>query len=133
MIAAEKQEQALQAVEDVLRKSPDWVTFYREVLGVRGILRQMFTTREALTAFEQTDAYREIQRILATLLGSKPMAVRSDESTRVITIRLPSSLHETLRTEAFENHMSMNTVCIAKLMQLIDEETIPPNEAAGRN
>ena len=125
MIAAEKQEQAMQAVEDVLSKSPDWVAFYREVLGVRGILRQMFPTRDALAAFEQTDAYREIQRTLTKLCGTKPMALQTDESTRVITVRLPESLHETLRAEAYENHTSMNKVCISKLMQLVDGEAIP--------
>ena len=42
-----------------LTRSPDWVTFYREVFGLRGIVRQAFPSRDSLAAFEQTEAYHE--------------------------------------------------------------------------
>ena len=47
------------------------------------------------------------------------------EPTRVITVRLPKSLHETLRTEAHERKTSMNKLCISKLLQMVDSELIP--------
>ena len=54
--------------------------------------------------------------------GSPPDA---SEPTRVITVRLPKSLHESLRTEAHEKRTSMNKLCISKLLQMVDEQLIP--------
>ena len=55
--------------------------------------------------------------------GNAP--VDENEPTRVITVRLPKSLHESLRTEAHEKRTSMNKLCISKLLQMIDDELIP--------
>jgi hypothetical protein len=35
---------------------------------------------------------------------------------------MPSSLHETLKSEADQMRVSINTLCISKLMKLIDGE-----------
>ena len=48
-----------------------------------------------------------------------------DEPTRVITVRLPKSLHESLRYEAHERKTSMNQLCISKLLQVIDNKLVP--------
>ena len=74
---------------------------------------------------EQSGEYAEIQQMLAKLRergGSPPDA---SEPTRVITVRLPKSLHESLRTEAHEKRTSMNKLCISKLLQMVDEQLIP--------
>ena len=47
------------------------------------------------------------------------------EPTRVITVRLPKSLHEALRVEAHEHRTSMNKLCISKLLQFIDGQQVP--------
>ncbi len=43
------------------------------------------------------------------------------ESQRVVTVRMPRSLHETLKNEAGLLRVSVNTLCISKLMKLLDE------------
>jgi hypothetical protein len=58
------------------------------------------------------------------------------EAQRVVTVRMPSSLHETLKSEADALRVSINTLCISKLMKLIDGEgrrelTGSPLPAAG--
>ena len=110
---------------ELYRQDPDWVTFFREVLGVEGVVRRVFTTPIDLAQFEQTREYSEIQQIVAKLRerASEPVDVR--EPTRVITVRLPKSLHESLRTEAHERKASMNKLCISKLLQIVDEGLIP--------
>jgi len=45
------------------------------------------------------------------------------ESQRVVTVRMPRSLHETLKAEAQQMKVSINSLCISKLLKLIDEET----------
>jgi len=76
-------------------------------------------------AFEQTEAYQDILHLLTKLREQGPLAVDAEEPTRVITVRLPKSLHETLRAEAHEHRTSMNKLCISKLLQFIDNDKVP--------
>jgi len=101
------------------------VTFYREVLGLRGIIRQTYPSPRERAAFEQTESYQEILRLLTQLRQHGPTAFVTGEPTRVITVRMPRSLHETLRNEAFEHRTSMNKLCISKLLQFIDGQNVP--------
>jgi hypothetical protein len=123
--AWEKYQEVLQAAETRYRQNPDWVTFFREVLGVEGVVRKAFPTFDELTAFEQTEQYEKIQKLLVKLREKRPAADIESEPTRVITVRLPKSMHESLRTEAHDLRTSMNKLCISKLLQVIGEEMIP--------
>lgn len=127
----EKFQEVLQTAETRYRQSPDWVTFFREVLGVDGIVRKAFPTFDELTAFEQTEQYERIQKLLVKLREKRPSADTESEPTRVITVRLPKSMHESLRTEAHDLRTSMNKLCISKLLQVIGEEMIPNERASG--
>jgi predicted HicB family RNase H-like nuclease len=125
MIASEKQAEVKRTAEELYAQGSDWVTFYRETLGLRGIVRHAFPTRESLATFEQTEDYQEILHLLTRLRQQGPMAADAEEPTRVITVRLPKSLHETLRAEAHEHRTSMNKLCISKLLQFIDNDRVP--------
>jgi predicted HicB family RNase H-like nuclease len=127
MIAMEKQADVKRAAEQLWACAPDWVAFYREILGLRGIVRRTFPSREQLAAFEQTEAYQDILRMLSKLRQRMPADSdrESQEPTRVITVRMPKSLHEALRVEAYEHRTSMNKLCISKLLQIIDGEEAP--------
>ena len=121
----ENQAKVERVAADLFGQCPDWVTFYRQILGLGGVVRRSYPTREALAQFEQTEAYREIQRMVATLRKRKALPGDAPEPTRVVTVRLPECLHEAIRIEAYEHHTSMNRLCISKLLQLIDAERIP--------
>jgi hypothetical protein len=125
MIASEKQTEVKQTAEQLFAQGTDWVTFYRETLGLRGVVRHAFPTRDTLAAFEQTEAYQEILHLLTKLREQGPVAIDDDEPTRVITVRMPKSMHETLRAEAHEHRTSMNKLCISKLLQFIDTNKVP--------
>jgi predicted HicB family RNase H-like nuclease len=125
MIASEKEADVKRIAEQLFAEVPDWVTFYREVLGLRGLLRHSFPTREMLAEFEQTEAHQEILRMLTKLRERELGEPHNAEPTRVITVRLPKSLHEALRVEAHEHRTSMNKLCISKLLQFIDGEQVP--------
>jgi predicted HicB family RNase H-like nuclease len=109
---------------------PDWVTFFREVLGVGGLIRRTHADPAALAAFEQSNDYQQIQQMLAKL-RERPAPTDPGEPTRVITVRLPQSLHESLQAEAYEKHTSMNKLCISKLLQVVDNELIPMAQAGA--
>jgi predicted HicB family RNase H-like nuclease len=122
----ENEQQAIQAATELFDRKPDWVTFYREIMGVDGIVRKLYPTADALANFEQTEEFTKIQQMLARLRsGTKADDKDSKEPTRVITVRLPKSLHDTLKAEAHNHHTSMNQLCIAKLLQMVDDELIP--------
>lgn len=126
----EKYQEVLQVAEDLYRQDPDWVTFFREVLGIDGAVRKGFPTFEELAAFEQSEEFDKIQKMLVKLREKRTTTDSDAEPTRVITVRLPKSMHEYLRTEAHDLRTSMNKLCISKLLQVIGEEMIP-NERAG--
>jgi hypothetical protein len=111
--------------EELFAERPDWVSFYREVLGVRGLARQAFPSREQYAAFEKSESYKSILRMLTVLREQGPTAMDTGEPTRVITVRMPRSLHESLRNEAFDHRTSMNKLCISKLLQYIDGQNVP--------
>ncbi len=125
MITKERLTEITRTVEQLYAQGPDWVTFYREILGLRGVVRHVFPSQEMLAAFEQTEAYQEILHMLTKLREQGPTTVDDGETTRVITVRLPKSLHETLRAEAHEHRTSMNKLCISKLLQIIDNNKVP--------
>jgi hypothetical protein len=121
----EKYQEVLEGAENLYRQSPDWVTFFREVLGVEGIVRKAFPTFDALTAFEKSPQFDKIQKLVVRLREKRTNVDVETEPTRVITVRLPKSMHEYLRTEAHDLRTSMNKLCISKLLQVIGEDMIP--------
>jgi predicted HicB family RNase H-like nuclease len=129
-----KPQEVIRLAQTLFHQNPDWVTFFREVLGLGGIVRQMYPSATALTEFEKTDQYGEIQQMLAKLRVEGPPVPEDKEPTRVITVRLPKSLHEFLQVEAHEKCTSMNQLCISKLVQWLDSDlAASKNGAAGSN
>jgi predicted HicB family RNase H-like nuclease len=127
---AQRQE-VLRAANELFQQEPDWVIFFRNILGVDGIVRRLFPGQDALTAFEQTDEYQTIQQMLAKLREKEGDTDSPKEPNRVITVRLPKSLHEALKAEAHDRRTSMNKLCISKLLQVIDEGLVPTEAEAG--
>ncbi len=125
-LATEKKQEVHRVATDLFRQKPDWVTFFREVLGIEGVARRLFPSPEQMSELERSDEYLEIQQMLASLrTQSTPPPEETAEPTRVITVRLPKSLHESLRTEAHERRTSMNKLCISKLLQMVDNHLVP--------
>jgi hypothetical protein len=104
-----------------------WATFFREVCGVDGLVSRLYPEFEERCRFQESPAYDEIRRMLAALRSRGGFDDGSGvETTRVITVRLPKSLHKSLLRDAGARQTSMNQLCINRLLQLADE----PVEAA---
>jgi predicted HicB family RNase H-like nuclease len=123
--STEKYTQILTTAKRLYEQEPDWVTFFREVLGVDGMVRGSFTSLEELAAFERSQEFEQIQKWLVKLREQRNATDTESEPTRVITVRLPKSMHEYLRTEAHDLRTSMNKLCISKLLQVIEQDLIP--------
>jgi predicted HicB family RNase H-like nuclease len=129
--STEKYQQILQSARQLFDSEPDWVTFFREILGVDGVVRRQFTRLEDLTAFEKSTEFEQIQKWLVKLREQKNATDTESEPTRVITVRLPKSMHEYLRTEAHDLRTSMNKLCISKLLQVIEQDLIPTERSSA--
>jgi len=123
----QKFEDVLQAANRIYQKGVDWVAFYREVLGLEGVIRKTLTSAEEMAQFERSSQFEAVQQMLAELRVKAPVATDGEEKepTRVITVRLPQSLHESLKSEAHTRHTSMNKLCISKLLQMIEDGMVP--------
>ncbi len=124
-------QKVLGVAKDLHARKPDWVTFFRETLGVNGAARSVFPNQEDYVKFEQSQEFAEIQQLVATLRTRKA-ASGKNEATRVITVRLPESLHESLKAEAADHNTSMNKLCISKLLQSLIEEEAAQRDAQAR-
>jgi predicted HicB family RNase H-like nuclease len=127
----EKRQEVLRSANDIYSKNAPWGNFYREVFGVGGIVRTAFPNPDSLAEFEQSEEFQHIQKMLAQLREKEGEAADDGkEPTRVITVRLPKSLHEALRAEAYDRQTSMNKLCITKLLQVIEDELVSQDAAA---
>ena len=69
-----------QAADGLFRTNPDWVTFYREILGLRGAIRRNYPTLEMLCEFETTETYRQVQQMLKKLRECRPFKPSEEET-----------------------------------------------------
>lgn len=125
-------QKVLQVARELFQGKPDWVTFFRETLGVSGAARSVFPRQQEYVAFEKSREYAEIQNMVLALRNRKIPGGGGNEPTRVITVRLPESLHEALKAEANDHNTSMNKLCISKLLQVLIDSTNQARQAATR-
>lgn len=112
----------LQVAERLYGMDPEWVVFFREILGVEGMVRRTFSDPDSLSRFECSPQYARIREMLDALRSRQKDQPIEREAQRVVTVRMPRSLHETLKNEAGLLRVSVNTLCISKLMKLLDDQ-----------
>ncbi|MCH2370627.1 MAG: toxin-antitoxin system HicB family antitoxin [Pirellulales bacterium] len=124
-IRLDQRREAVTQALHLSRAARDWEVFFKQVMGVDGLIYKLFPTAELRRQFETTAEYVEIQHILAEM-RSRPQKrnLPDREKTKMITVRLPESLHAALIQEADELNTSMNKLCISKLLQIIDKELV---------
>ena len=98
---SQRKQAATSSTATQFRAAEDWVQFFREVLGSGGIVDRLFPDPHERELFQQTEEYRQIQQMLAKL---REQSVVPKEPTKVITVRMPVSLHASLRDEAHRHH-----------------------------
>ncbi len=125
-------EEVLCAARRLFEQRSCWPDFYRAILGPEGLINRLFTTPEAQTAFRRSKAYGEIQRMFAALTWRKLRRRRAEQPVKIITVRVPESVHAELAREAARRGISVNQLCVAKLVQLLEAEALSATpEGAG--
>jgi len=111
----------LQVAERLHAMNPEWVVYFREVLGVDGVVRRTFREAEELVRFECSPHYARIREMLDDLRSRQQSIPAGRETQRVVTVRMPRTLHESLKAEAESMEVSINTLCISKLLKILDQ------------
>jgi predicted HicB family RNase H-like nuclease len=119
-LPAQKLAEARRVAVDLYRKRPDWIAFHRALFGVDGEIVRLFSTAAEREAFTQSQEYAQIEAMEEDLRRQRIPSEADPEPTRIITVRLPRSIHEALREEASSRKISINKLCIAKLIKELE-------------
>ena len=65
-------QRVLQVAKQLFQGRPDWVTFFREVLGVNGAARNVFPDQAEYVLFEQSPEFADIQTMVGSLRNKRP-------------------------------------------------------------
>lgn len=108
-----------------------WCRFFREVFGNNGIIQHEFIAAER-ERLENSGSLDGLLELLTELRRSQRTAnLPGRELTKVITVRLPRSVHEHLRRQAHDYHTSMNLLCISKLMRGVPRSQVPTDDGSS--
>lgn len=124
--------EVLRLAEEAFAGTGSWVIFYREMLGIDGVVRKLFPSADEMRQFESSSEFAELQEMVAAMRSQDTSKGDSAEAERMITIRLPKSLHDSLRIEADELNLSINKLCISKMLQRIESRFIPIQQGRRR-
>jgi hypothetical protein len=125
-------DQAFSLANDLFGHAPTWVCFFREVLADGGLARKLFPTIEDYEQFMTTSHYDQIQQMLTGLRSRDLPENDPNDPQRMITVRLPKSLHKALCDEARRLNISVNKLCISRLLQILDPKMIPETVSKPR-
>lgn len=117
--------EVLRLAQEAFAMTGSWIVFYREMLGVDGVVRKLYPDSDQLRYFETQPEFAELQEMVAALRSQDPGKHTETEPERMITIRLPKSMHESLQSESDELNLSINQLCISKLLQRIESRFVP--------
>src|SRR5436305_585022 len=113
-----KARQLLGYAEERAGQAADWAELHNALFGLGGKATELLTTEAERTAFART---AEWKRILALLDGLPPPAVKEfgellATANGAISVRLPRSVHAALLAEARAEGVSLNQLCLSKLV-----------------
>ncbi len=117
--------QVLRLAEEAFAMTGSWVVFYRTMLAPGGIVDQIFDTKEARRYFETTVEFAELLEMVTAIRSQDDSGNNAHEPSRVITVRMPRSMHEATIREAEELELSINAYCLTKLLQAANPRFTP--------
>lgn len=116
--------EALRIARECFATGPTWVALFRETLGKDGCCVRLFPNYDDMRAFRQTAQWREIIEMLSALREAREVRP-SAPTQRMITVRLPSDLHDALKRRAAEDAQSLNRFCVSALFGAVTDPASP--------
>jgi len=129
---SEKCRVVFETATELFGVAPTWTAFYRETLGGDGVSRALFTDVDEAREYEASDEHYKVMEML-TVLRSRDLPENDPhEQQRMITVRIPKSLHDSICDEANALAVSVNKLCISRLLQKVDLSMIPSSTQKRR-
>ncbi len=118
-----KARQVLAFAEEKAQQVADWAELEMLLFGVNGKATQMFPTEAERTAFCRTPERKKLSALL-NKLPSPPVRDMDEPPAAIdgtITLRLPRSVVNALLAEAQAEGVSLNQLCLSKLVAQLRE------------
>ena len=129
---SQKSQLVFETATELFGVAPTWTAFYRETLGGAGVVRSLFDDADEARDYECSDGHFKVLEML-TVLRSRDLPENDPhEPQRMITVRMPKSLHDAICEEANELAVSVNKLCISRLLQKVDPAMIPSSSQKRR-
>lgn len=108
----------LEFAERRAQQSSDWVDLHNALFGIGGKATELFPTESERAAFIRTQECRRIFAMLNRLPkpAVKEFAEMLATANGAISVRLPRSVHAALLAEAKAEGISLNQLCLSKLV-----------------
>jgi hypothetical protein len=115
---AARARQLLEFAEQRAAQAADWLELHNALFGLGGKANELFPTEAERTAFSRSP---ERKRIFALMDGLPSPPVKGfvellATANGAISIRLPRSVHAALLAEAKAEGVSLNQLCLSKLV-----------------
>jgi HicB family len=113
-----KAQQVLEFAQQRAAKAANWIDLSNALFGLGGKATELFPTESERTAFSRTDQYRRLLALLDTLPQPQVKGIQEIVASAhgAISVRLPRSVHAALLAEAKAEGVSLNQLCVAKLV-----------------
>lgn len=110
--------QTLKFAEQRAREVADSVEFHNALFAPRGKATELFRTEAERAAFCRTKEYKQILALIDTLPNPpvKGFVDMVANANGAISVRLPRSVHAALLAEAKAEGVSLNQLCLSKLV-----------------
>jgi hypothetical protein len=130
--AAMRRRLVVETATELFGVAPTWTAFYRETLGGDGVARALFPNEDEARDYESSSEHSKVLEML-TVLRSRDLPENDPhEPQRMITVRIPKSLHDAICAEANSLAVSVNKLCISRMLQKVDPAMIPSSTQKRR-
>lgn len=127
-----RRRQVVEIASELFGVAPTWIAFFREVIGVNGIARTLFPSHEAYSQYEASEEHSRVLEMLTELRSRDMPENDPSEQQRMITVRISKCMHDWICDEANRLQVSVNKLCISRLLQRLDEQMIPVSQQKRR-
>jgi hypothetical protein len=110
--------QLLAFAEEQGAQAADWVQLHNALFGLGGKAMALFPTEADRTALSRTPEYKKVLALMDALPSPavKGFAELVGTANGAISVRLPRSVHAALLAEARAEGVSLNQLCLSKLV-----------------
>jgi len=115
---AARARQLLEFAEQRAAQAADWLELHNALFGLGGKANELFPTEAERTAFSRTPESKRIFALMDTLPYPpvKGLVELAATANGAISVRLPRSVHAALLAEAKAEGVSLNQLCLSKLV-----------------